>query len=110
LTHSHNRQKKAAKFANHKNYSVWETLAQHRKIVNICPLFKVYTGECYLSRDTNDRKISTRKQRTDNRKYSFVKRTIKFCNRLPVEALAIFPCRTLIFRKGVGTVIISEVK
>jgi hypothetical protein len=34
-------QKKAAKFANHTNYSVWETLAKRR----ICDLFKAYTAE-----------------------------------------------------------------
>jgi len=38
-------QKKAAKFANHANDSVWETLAQPRNIARICALFKAYTGE-----------------------------------------------------------------
>jgi hypothetical protein len=38
-------QKKAAKFANHTNSSGWETLAQHKKVVRICILFKAYTGE-----------------------------------------------------------------
>jgi hypothetical protein len=38
-------QNKAAKFANHTKDSVWETLAQRRKIARICALFKVYAGE-----------------------------------------------------------------
>ena len=37
-------QKRAAKFANNKNESGWETLAQRRLIVRICALFKAYTG------------------------------------------------------------------
>jgi len=66
-------QKKAAKFANHTNASVWESLAQRRKIARICPVFKTYIGEqawnaigdrlkgpCYLSRDDQERKISAR--------------------------------------------------
>jgi hypothetical protein len=38
-------QKKSAKFANQTNDSVWETLAQRRKLARICALFKAYTGE-----------------------------------------------------------------
>jgi hypothetical protein len=68
-------QKKAAKFANHTNDSVWETLAKCRKIARVCALFKAYTEEwawkskgsrlkepCYLSTDGHDRKIWARKQ------------------------------------------------
>jgi len=33
-------QKKADKFANHTNYSGWETLAHRRKIARICSLLK----------------------------------------------------------------------
>jgi hypothetical protein len=97
-------QKKAAKFANHTNDSGWETLAQRRKIVRICALFKANTGEraskcigdrskgpCCLSRDDHDRKISARKQRTGIGKYSFINRTIKLWNQLPAEVLATFP-------------------
>ena len=36
--------KRAAKFANNMNKSVWETLVQRRTIARICALFKVYTG------------------------------------------------------------------
>jgi len=65
--------------------SVWETLAQRRKIAHIWALFKAYTAEeawksagdrlkgpCYLSRDDHDCKIRARKQRTDISKYSFI--------------------------------------
>jgi len=116
-------QKKAAKFANHTNDSVRENLAQSRMIAGVCALFKAWTGErawksignrlkgqCYLSRDTHDRKFRARKQRTHIGKYCFVNRTSKLWNRLPSEALATFPCTSHIFREGVKKVIISEVK
>jgi hypothetical protein len=119
-------QKKAAKFArghNHRNGSDWESLAQRRKTARLCALFKAYTGErawkaigerlqgpCYLSMDDHDRKIRTRKQRTDIGKYSFVNRTIKLWNNLPAEALGTFPCKPHIFRKRVRKLNISEVK
>jgi len=83
-------QKKAAKFANHTNNFVWETLSQRWKIARICALFKAYTrerawkctgnglkGTSYRSRDDHDRKILARKQRRDIGKYSCVYRTIK---------------------------------
>ena len=114
--------KKAAKFADHTNDSVWETLTQRRRIAHICALFKAYTGEpvwksrgqvrrtTLLSSDDHVRKIRARKQRTDISKYSFVGSTIKLWNQLPAEALATFPCKSYIFRKRVNKVIISEKK
>jgi len=36
---------RAAKFANQTNDSVWENLAQRRKIARICARFQAYTGE-----------------------------------------------------------------
>ena len=54
---------------------------------------------CYLSRDDHDRKIRTRKQRTDIGKYSFVNRTIKYWNQLTAKALETFPCRLHVFLK-----------
>jgi len=36
----HRVQKKAAKFAHHKNSPNWETLASHRKLSRVCALFK----------------------------------------------------------------------
>ena len=57
------------------NESVWETLAQRRKIARIWALFKLYTGElaqkaigdslhgpCYLSREDHSRTIRGRKK------------------------------------------------
>ena len=71
------KQKKSAKFADHTNELVWETLAQRGKIARICTLFKAYTGEwawkasgdmlqgpCYLNREDHDQKIRSRAQRT----------------------------------------------
>jgi 5-methylcytosine-specific restriction endonuclease McrA len=115
-------QKKATKFANHTNDSLWETLAHRRKVARICSLFKSYCGEggwkaienrlqgpCYLSRDDHDRKIRAKKQRTDVEKYSLVNRTIILWNQLPAEALTTFPCRSHTFKKRVRKVIINEV-
>jgi hypothetical protein len=83
---------KATKFVNHMSDSIWETLAQRRKISGSCALFEAYSGErtwkaigdrlqgpCYMSLDEHDRKIRTRKQRTDVVRYSFVntRRTIQ---------------------------------
>jgi hypothetical protein len=63
-----------------------------------------------LSRDDHDRKIRSRKQRTDIGKYSFVNRTIKLWNNLPAEALVTFPCKPHIFRKRVRKLNIIEAK
>ena len=77
-------QTKAAAFANHTNDSVWEILAQLRKIAGICVLLKAYTGlwawkavgdrlqgpwPCYLSGNDHDCKIRVRKQSADIGKY-----------------------------------------
>jgi len=108
-------QKKAAKFANHTNDSVWEILAQRRRIARICAPFKAYSGEralkasgdrlqgpCYLSRDDHDRNIRARKHTIDIGKYSFVNSTIKLWSQWPAEALATFPHRSHIVKKRVG--------
>ncbi|PNF36743.1 hypothetical protein B7P43_G11575 [Cryptotermes secundus] len=104
----------AAKFAHHKNDSNWETLTRHREIARICALFKAYTGEraweaigdrlerpCYLSRVDHDRKIISRKQKTDIGKYSFVNRTIQLWNQLPADALGALSYKPSNFRKKV---------
>jgi hypothetical protein len=96
----------------------WKTLAQHRKIAHICALFKAYTGErawkaisdrlqksCYLSRVNHDRKIRSRKQKTDVRKYSFVNRIIQLWNQLPADALGTLSCKPSNFREKVRKVI-----
>jgi len=115
--------RKRIKLANRTNDSVWETLAQRRKIACICTPFKAYTAEriwkcigdrlkgpCYLSRDDHGRKIRDRKRNTDIGKYSSVIWAIKLLNQLPAEVIATFLCKTHIFRKKVRKVIISEEK
>jgi hypothetical protein len=80
----------AAKFAYHRNDSNCEALTQRRNISRIGALFKAYTGErawkaigdrlrrpFYLSRVDHDRKIRSKKQKTDIGKYSFLNRTIQ---------------------------------
>ena len=97
-------QKKAAKFAHHKNSPNWETLVSRRKLSRICALFKAYSGECtckpigdrlqrphYLSRIDHEREIRSRRQRKDIGKYSFVNRTIQLWNQLSAEVLGILP-------------------
>ena len=113
-------QKKAAKFAHHKNSPNWETLASRRKLSRICALFKAYSRERawksigdrlerphYLSRVDHERKIRSRRQRTDMGKYYFVNRTIQHWNQLPVEVLGILPCKPITFKKRVRKVIIE---
>jgi hypothetical protein len=93
-------------------------LTERRKIARICVLFKAYTGErawkaigdslprpCYLGRVDHDRKISSRKQKTDIGKYSFVNRTIQLWNQLPADALGTLSCKSSTFWKRVRTVI-----
>jgi len=114
-------QKRAAKFANNRNESGRETLAQRRLIAQICALFKAYTDgqawkatgnrllkECYLSRGDHNWKIRTRKQRTDVGKHSFINRTIKSWKQLPASLLASFPCKVNTFRKRVKNVVTSK--
>jgi len=114
-------QKTAAKFANNINESGWETLAQCRMIAGICALFKAYSwgrawkaiGDrllkpCCLSKDDHNRKIRTRKQRTDVGKYFFVNRTIKSWYQLPARLLASFPCKLNSVRKRNKNVITSK--
>jgi hypothetical protein len=48
---------------------------------------------CYLSRVDHDRKIRSRKQKTDIGKYSFVNRTIQVWNQLPAEVLGTLSCK-----------------
>jgi hypothetical protein len=67
-------QKTAAKFANNiNNEAGWAcTRGQAWKAIQDRLL-----KPCYLGRDNHNRKIRTRKQRTDVGKYSFINRTIK---------------------------------
>jgi len=113
-------QKKAVKYAHHTNIPNWESLVSRRKPSLICALFKAYSGERawkaigdrlqrphYLSRVDHERKIRSRRQRTDIRKYSFINRTIQHWNQLPAEVLGILPCKPITFKKRVRKVIIE---
>ena len=112
--------KKAAKFANYTNRPNWETLVSRRKLSRTCALFKAYSGEPawkpigdrlqrphYLNRVDHERKIRSRRQRTDIGKHSFVNRTIQHWNQLLAEVLEILPCKTITFKKRVRNVIIE---
>ena len=113
-------QKKAAKFTHHTNSSNWENLASRRKLSRICALFKSYSGERawkargdrlkrphYLSRVDHDRKIRSRRQRTDIGKYSFVNRTTEDWNQLPAKVLGTLPCKQNTLKKRVRKAIIE---
>jgi len=112
-------QKKAAKFAHHKNSPNWETLASRRKLSRICALFKAYSVERAWkaigdrlqrpqgSRVDHERKIRSRRQRSDMGKYSFVNRTIQHWNQLPAEVLRNLPSKPITFKKRVRKVIIE---
>jgi hypothetical protein len=72
-----------------------------------------YTGDrllrpCYLSREDHNRKIRSRKQRTDIGKYLFVNRTIINWNQLPADLLVSFPCKLNSFRKRVKKVVTNK--
>jgi hypothetical protein len=113
-------QKKAARFALHTYSPNWETLASRRKLSRICAVFKAYSGERawkpigdrlqrphYLSRIDHERKIRSRRQRTDIGKYSFVNGTIEHWNQLPAEVLGTLHCKPITFKKRVRKVIVE---
>jgi hypothetical protein len=96
------------------NISNWGTLASRRKLSRICALFKAYSAERawraigdrlqrshYLSRVDHERKIRSRRQRTDRGKYSFVNKTIQDWNQLPAEVLGTLPCKPNTLKKRV---------
>jgi len=114
-------QKKAAKLANLTYDSNWET-AQRRKIARTCSVYRAYSGEpawkavgdklqrpYYLSLVDHDCKITNRRQRTDIGKYSFVNRTIRLWNKLPMNALGTFPIKQSTFKKRIRKAV-SEAK
>ena len=109
------------KFANNINEFGWETVAQRRLIARICAIFKTHTGRwawkaignrllkpCYPSWGHHNRKIRTRKQRTDVGKYYFVNTTIKGWNQLSAGLLAYFRRKLNTFRKRVKNVVTSK--
>jgi hypothetical protein len=59
---------------------------------------------CYLSRVDHDRKIRSRKQKTDTGKYSFVNRTTQLWKQLSADALETTSCSLSNFRKRVREV------
>ena len=61
----------------------------------------------YLSRVDHERKIRSRRQRTDIGKYSFVNRTIQDWNQLPAEVLGTLPCKPNTLKKRVRKAIIE---
>jgi hypothetical protein len=63
---------------------------------------------CYQSREDHNRKIRSRKQKTDIGKYSFLNRTIINWNQLPAGLLMSFPSKLNTFRKRVKKVVTSE--
>jgi hypothetical protein len=60
---------------------------------------------CYLGRGDHDKKIRTRKQRTDIRKYSIVNRTIPLWNNLPANTFGTPAVKPSNFRKRVRKII-----
>jgi hypothetical protein len=86
----------------------------------MCALFKAYSGERawkavgdrlqrphYLSRVDHDRKVRSRRQKTDIGKYSFVNRTIQDWNQLPAEVLGTLPCKPNTLKKRARKAIIG---
>jgi hypothetical protein len=114
-------QGRAAKFANNTDQIGWEALSDRRLVSRLCALFKAYSGNRawkavddrllrphYLGREDHNRKIRSRKQRTEIGKFSFVNRTIISWNQLPADLLASFPFKLNKFRKGVKKLIASD--
>jgi hypothetical protein len=58
-----------------------------------------------LSKVDHNRKIRSRKQKTDIGKYSFVNRTIQLWNQLPEDVLGALSCKPSNFRTRVRKVI-----
>ena len=61
----------------------------------------------YLTGVDHERKIRSRRQRTDIGKYSFVNRTFQHWNQLPAEVLGILPCKPITFKKRIKKVVIE---
>jgi hypothetical protein len=89
-------------------------LAQRRNIAGVCALYKAHSGEpawkiigerlqrpYYLSWVDHDWKIRNRRQKREIGKYSYVKRTICFWNKLPMNASGTYPSKPSTFRKRV---------
>jgi hypothetical protein len=57
---------------------------------------------CYPNRVGHERKIRSRKKRTDIGKYSFVNRSMQLWNQLPADALGTIPVNQVILERGLG--------
>jgi hypothetical protein len=109
-------QARAAKFANNTDQIGWEALSGRRLVSRLCAPFKAYLGNrawkaiyrTILGREDHNRKIRSRKQRTDIGKFSFVNRTIISWNQLPADLLASFPFKLNKFRKIVKKLIAAN--
>jgi hypothetical protein len=55
----------------------------------------------------HERKIRSRKQRTDIGKYSFLIKTIPLWNQLPAEEFENLPCKQNIFKRRIRKAIIK---
>jgi hypothetical protein len=103
----------------HKKLELGDTEVAKKVITNMCSVQSVLWGlrveayRCqtksphYLSRVDHERKIRSRKQRTDIGKYAFLNRTIQIWNQLPAEVFENLPCKQNIFKRRVGKAIIE---
>jgi hypothetical protein len=81
-------------------------LRERRKIARICVLFKAYAGErAWKAIGDHDRKIRSRKQKTDIGKYSFANRTNQLWNQLPADSFGTPSCKPSNVRKSFRKVI-----
>ena len=92
-------------FIAHKIYTCFSYL--HSKKKKLCAIDDRLQRPHYLSSVDRERKISSRRQRTDIGKYSFVNRTIQHWNQLPAEVLGILPCKPITFKKRARKLIIE---
>jgi hypothetical protein len=74
----------------------------------ISPPLTTPSSDTRIAPNISNRKIGTRKQRTDVGKYSFVNRIIRSWNQLAASLLASFPSKLNTFRKRVKTVVTSK--
>ena len=88
----------------------WLSVGRQRAYVRTVYSVLWGNGPYCLSSVSHVWKIRDRKQRTDIGKYSFVNRTVKNWNQLPVEALGAFPCKPKIFRNRFREAITNGVK
>jgi hypothetical protein len=109
--------KKTAKFAHYTNVRTGKLWRRVESYHAMCPLQSVLwrtdvegyrlLRPHYLSGVDHERKIGSRRQRTDIGKYSFVNRTIQHWNQLPADVLETQTCKQITFKQRVRKVIIE---